>query len=390
MQHIGPLGAFFRRSRWAERVGSPDIADFVVGNPHEMPLAGITTALQTWATPRNKDWFGYKFSEPEAQTVVAQSLRERVGIEFEPGDICLTNGAFAALAATLRAVADAGDDVIYISPPWFFYQAMIRGLGATPVAVQVMPDTFDLDVDAIASAITRRTRAIIVNSPHNPTGRIYPPEALERLGAALRAASQRHGRTIYLLSDEAYSRIVFDGAEFSSPVAHYDAAFLIYTYGKTLLTPGQRVGYVAIPPSMPNRDEVRSAVFIAQMVTGYLFPNALLQHAIGDLEQLSIDIDHLQAKRDRLVTELREMGYHVNAPEGTFYLLPRAPIANDMVFVELLAERDVFVLPGSLVELPGHFRISLTANDEMIERALPVFEWAMTEASTRAAATADG
>src|SRR5438552_2783717 len=119
---IAPLGQFFRGSRWAQRAGDPTICDFVVGNPHELPLAGITTALQRAAVPQNKDWFGYKFSEPEAQELVAATLRERRGLTFEPADICMTNGAFAALSATLRAVVDAGDDVLYISPPWFFYE----------------------------------------------------------------------------------------------------------------------------------------------------------------------------------------------------------------------------------------------------------------------------
>ncbi|HET9496395.1 MAG TPA: aminotransferase class I/II-fold pyridoxal phosphate-dependent enzyme, partial [Chloroflexia bacterium] len=273
-----------------------------------------------------------------------------------------------------------GDEVIYISPPWFFYEALILTYGARPVRVKIDPATFDLDLDAIAAAITERTRAIIVNSPNNPTGKIYPPETLSRLGALLTEASKRNGRRIYLLSDEAYSRIVFDGREYPSPTAFYPDSFLLYTYGKTLLTPGQRLGYIALPPTMTGREVLRNAIFAAQAMTGFAFPNALLQHAIGDLEKLSIDVGHLQQKRDRMVGALRDMGYSLHVPEGTFYLLVRSPIEDDWAFTTMLAERDVLCLPGTVVEEPGYFRISLTAGDEMIERSLPHFAAAMSEA----------
>src|SRR4029079_12226514 len=245
--------------------------------------------------------------------------------------------------------------------------------------------TFDLDLDAIAAAITPRTRAIIINSPNNPTGVIYQPETLKQLAEILSLASQRNGRPIYLLSDEAYSRIIFDDRSYASPTAFYSYSFLIYTYGKTLLTPGQRIGYVALAPTMPDRESVRMAVLLAQVFTGYAFPNALLQRALPDLEGLSIDIAHLQRKRDRLVAALREMGYEVNLPEGTFYLLVRSPWQDDVAFAEKLAEHDILVLPGAVVELPGYFRISWTANDEMIERALPGFQAALAQAKAAAA-----
>jgi aspartate aminotransferase len=178
-----------------------------------------------------------------------------------------------------------------------------------------------------------------------------------------------------LLSDEAYSRIVYDAREFVSPACEYPWSVLVYTYGKTLLTPGQRLGYLALPPEMPveERLALRGALTLAQVVTGYAFPNALMQHAVPALEQLSVDVAALQRKRDRVVAGLRAGGYDVEVPEATFYVLPRAPGGDDALFVEQLAGRSVFVLPGSAVELPGYFRISLTATEEMIERALPVF-----------------
>jgi aspartate aminotransferase len=243
-------------------------------------------------------------------------------------------------------------------------------------------------VDAIAAAITPRTRAVIINSPNNPTGKIYPEATLRQLAHVLTDASNRYGRPIYLISDEAYSRIIYDERGFMTPTAYYRNSFLIYTYGKTLLTPGQRIGYIALAPNMPERELVGNAVLLAQVTLGYAFPNALLQHALPDLERLSIDVEHLQQKRDRLVNALGEMGYEVHSPEGTFYLMPRSPIPDDAQFIRLLAEQNIYCLPGWVIEMPGYFRISLTANDEMIERSLPGFAAARQFASGHAAAFA--
>lgn len=379
---LSPVYRFFTESDYARRVDDPTICDFALGNPHEMPVPGFADALGHWSVPRNKDWFAYKDNVPASRAIVASALLERLGRTFEEEDIFLTNGAFAAISVVLGAIVDPGDEVIFISPPWFFYEALITASGARPVRVKIDMATFDLDLDAIAAAITQHTRAIIINSPNNPTGKIYPAATLEGLAGILTSASERFGRNIYLLSDEAYSRIVFDGATYHSPTSFYPCSFLLYTYGKTLLAPGQRIGYIALPATMPEREALRAAVFVSQILTGYAFPNALLQHALADLEQLSIDIPHLQHKRDRLVGELREIGYELHVPEGTFYLLPRSPLPDDLEFIQRLATYDIFCLPGIAVEAPGYFRISLTANDDMIDRALPGFARAMREAST--------
>ncbi|HLF03306.1 MAG TPA: aminotransferase class I/II-fold pyridoxal phosphate-dependent enzyme [Anaerolineales bacterium] len=374
-----PIFRFATQSPLMGQRSKPGVADFLFGDPHEMPVPGYAEALAKWSAPQSKDWFAYKMSEPSAQTIVANTLRETRGLPFEPEDIYLTNGAFAALAVSLSAVVDPADEVIFISPPWFFYEALIVSHNATPVRVKCPPPKFDLDLDAIREAITPHTRAIIVNSPNNPTGRVYPPDTWQALAKILNEASQRNGRAIYLLSDEAYSRIVYDGRSYHSPAAHYANTFLLYTYGKTLLTPGQRIGFIALPPTMLHRKEMQNAILAAQLATGYAFPNALLQHALPDLEKLSIDIEHLQEKRDRLTGALTGMGYELGVPEGTFYLMPRSPLADDWAFTETLAQYDVLAMPGAIVELPGYFRLSLTANDEMIERSLPGFKAAIEQ-----------
>lgn len=377
---MAPFTRFFVESAWAQHRVDDGVADFVFGNPHEMPLPAFVDALQRSLTPRSALWFGYKENESESRTIVARSLRTQRGMPFEAADVFMTNGGFSALSVSIAALTDPGDEVIYITPPWFFYEAIIVSHGATPVRVSIDRGSYDLDLDAIRAAITARTKAIIVNSPNNPTGRIYPPATLTALAALLTDASARHGHPIYLLSDEAYSRIVFDGREYPSPTAFYPDSLLLYTYGKTLLTPGQRIGYIALPPTMPDRGSLREALFAAQVVSGWAFPNALLQHALADLETVSIDIAHLQRKRDTMVAALRSMGYELHVPEGTFYLLVRSPDPDDMAFSDRLAAEGVFVLPGSVAELPGTFRISLTASDEMIDRALPGFERAIAAA----------
>lgn len=357
----------------ARQLDNPDSSNFAFGNPHEMVFQSFVDALQKASVPQNKDWYAYPDEIRSAKEVVTATLREKHGLPFEPNDIFMTNGAFAALAVLINLLVDPGDEIIFISPPWFFYEAMILNAGGVPVRVKINLDTFDLDLDAIAAAITPRTRAIIVNSPNNPTGKIYPPETLEKLAHILTIASAGRSRPIFLMSDEAYNRIIYDDRPFYSPVTFYPNTFLIYTYGKTLLTPGQRIGYIALPPTMPERKNLRSAIDLAQYVNGYAFPNALMQHALGDLEKLSIDIPHLQTKRDKVVNALRQAGYDVHSPEGTFYLLPRSPIADDAAFINLLAEYKIVSLPGTVVEMPGYFRISLTANDAMIDKALPGF-----------------
>ena len=349
------------------------IADFTFGNPQEMPLPGLVDALQRAAVPHDTAWFAYKFSEDEPRRIVAESLRHRTGIAYDPEDVALTTGAFGALAVTIRALAGPGDEVIFLSPPWFFYELMIVASGATPVRVRLEAPGFDLDAEAIAAAITPRTRAIIVNSPHNPTGRIYREPELAALGRVLAEASSRIGRPVILISDESYNRIVFDGIEFRSPALDYDATLTIYTYGKTTLAPGQRMGYAAMSPTFPDRAETGQRIMLQQVASGWGFPNALLQHAIGDIEELSIDIGAIQARRDRMVPALRSMGYEATDPEGTFYVMVRSPDRDDMAFTDRLAELGALVLPGTIVETPGWFRISLTASDAMVERGLEAF-----------------
>ena len=351
----------------------PEVSDFAFGNPQEMPLPGFVSAIRDHAVPLDKDWFAYKRSEPEPREAVAKALRESSGLPFEPEDIALTPGAFGALATAFRTLLDPGDEVIFSLPPWFLYEAMLLAADAVPVKVRIRADDLDLDVDAIAAAIGPRTRAVIVNTPHNPTGRIYPRSTLTALAEVLEAASARLGRTIWLISDEPYNRLVFSDAEFHSPSEVYPNTLISYSYGKVLLTPGERIGWLAVSPLATGREDLRDAIQIAQIAGGWVFPNATLQRAVPELEHLSIDMVDLEAKRDRVVAALTAAGYELRAPEGTFYVWVRSPLDDDVEFCRRLAERKVLVLPGTTCEAPGCFRISLTGSNDMFDRALPVF-----------------
>jgi aspartate aminotransferase len=366
---------FYFSSRYGERRGDPGIADFTFGNPHEMPLAGLVTAIREGALPQNKDWFAYKSSEEAPQAFLAAEVGKELGLPLEPADVALTAGAFAAISVAFRLVLDAGDEAVFSEPAWFCYEPMLLAADAVPRKVALMKPRFDLDLDAIDAAIGPRTRLVIVNTPHNPTGRIYGREALAALAELLERASKRIGRRVFLLSDEPYRRLRFDGRGFVSPAAVYPWTLVSYSYGKVLLAPGQRLGYLAISPLMPapDRQALRDAMFATQMALGWCFPNAVMQNAVPHLERLSIDVQALTRRRDALSQVLAKAGHAVLPPEGTFYLWVKWPGNDPERQWNALADRGVFVMPGSIMNARDYYRISLTASDEMVARALPAF-----------------
>ena len=366
---------FYFKSRYGEHRADPGISDFTFGNPHEMPLDGIVTAIREGALPQNEYWFAYKTSEEEPQAFLAREVGRELGLEFEPPDIALTAGAFAAISVAFRLVLDAGDEAIYSEPAWFCYEPMLLAADAVPRKLPLKAPRFELDLDAIDAAIGARTRLVIVNTPHNPTGRIYGREVLTELADRLERASKRIGHRIFLLSDEPYRRLRFDGRGFVSPAAVYPWTLISYSYGKVLLAPGQRLGYLAISPLMPpaERQGLRDAMFSTQMALGWCFPNAVMQYAVPHLDRLSIDVEALARRRELISEALTSSGHDVLPPEGTFYLWVKWSGDDPARQWNALADRGVFVMPGSIMNASDYFRISLTASDEMVARALPVF-----------------
>jgi aspartate aminotransferase len=369
-------------------LGHPDACDFIAGNPQEMAAAEYVEAIQAAMQPTSATYFQYGPPPRASVEAAAKALGPRLGIELRPDDVFLTRGASSGLSVALSTVVDDGDEVIFLSPPWFFYETMIVSKGATPVRVKLAPPRFDVDAGGVEAAITPRTRALIINTPNNPTGRVYTEENLRELADVLRRASEKHGRTIYLLSDEAYGRILFDGRSLVTPARFYPATFMIHTYSKTLLAPSQRLGYMAIAPDMPDQETVRLSIFMNSMMLGAI-PDTGMSNALPALEEMIIDIPAIERRRDRMVDALTEMGYELDSPEGAFYLLVRSPIPDAAAFCDQLTESHVYGLPGDAFEMPGWFRLSLTATDAMVNRALPVFGDAIGR-STAAAAAMDG
>lgn len=367
---------FYFESRYGERRLEDGISDFTFGNPHEAPLLGLVKAIRDHTLPKDKNWYAYKTSEEEPRAFLAEHVGKELGLAFEPEDIALTTGAFAAIMVAIHQTLDAGDEAIFSEPAWFCYESMLLSANAVPRKVALKAPDFDLDLAAIEAAIGPRTRLVIVNSPHNPTGRIYSKETLEQLADLLERASARIGHRIYLLSDEPYRRLRFDGRGFDSPASVYPWTLISYSYGKILLSPGQRIGYLAISPLMPEADRqaLREAQFATQMALGWCFPNAVMQYAVADIETLSIDQKALARRRDAFVSLFEELGYTFVKPEGTFYLWSKWPGDDPEALWNKLADHDVFVLPGSVMNVPDYFRISLTASNNMVERALPFFQ----------------
>lgn len=366
---------FYSSSRYSNRRLDPGICDFTFGNPHELPLPGLVAAIREYAQPRDKNWFAYKASEEAPQAFLAEHVGRELGLPFEPPDIALTTGAFAAIMVAFHQILEPGDEAIFLEPAWFCYEPLLYAAAAVPRKVALRRPRFDLDLDAIAAVIGPRTRLLIVNTPHNPTGRIYGKETLKAVADLLERSSARIGHRIYLLSDEPYRRLRFDGNGFQSPASVYPWTLISYSYGKVLLAPGQRLGYLAISPLMPRaeRRALAESMLSAQMALGWCFPNAVMQYAVPDLENLSIDGNALTRRRDRMMKVLTENGYEPLRPEGTFYLWSKWPRGDPEQLWTGLADRDVFVLPGSLMHARDYFRVSLTASDAMVERALPVF-----------------
>ncbi|MGW9346017.1 aminotransferase class I/II-fold pyridoxal phosphate-dependent enzyme, partial [Streptomyces albidoflavus] len=334
---------------------------------------GLSAAMRAQLEPKTVDWFAYKTSERGAQEVVAGALSRELGLAFDPDDIAMTQGAFGAISLALALLTDAGDEVVIPLPGWFCYEPMLHAANLIPVDAALDPVTFDLDIDAIARAITPRTRLVIVNSPANPTGRIYPKASWDALAEVLDEASRTHGRRVWLLSDEPYRRIRFDEVEFASPAASYPWTVIDYSYGKVLLAPGQRLGYLALSPLIParEREELRAALMPLGLAIGWGFPDAVMQYSVPALETVSLDMAELTRKRDRLYGALAGAGLEITRPEGTFYLWGRAPGGDAASFCDALAGRGVYVMPGDLFRRPHHFRISLTATMDMIDAALP-------------------
>jgi len=303
--------------------------------------------------------------------LVAERLSQSHSLRFGWRSVIMTPGAMAAINLLFRALRTDRpvDEVIVVVPSWFDYPLYLANLGLRPVFVPLDPQTLRLDVGRIADAISPATRAIIFSQPANPTGLIYSPEELAALAEALAA---RPDNRILLISDECHRDTIFQGCQFTSPSQYYDNTCIVYSFGKRFRMQGQRIGYVAVSPRMPEHATFGRRLERLCRVTGFCTPTALMQLAVRRLLTLEVDISISERRRNLVIGRLRDAGYHLQPSQGTFFLYPRSPIQDDFTFVELLAQRGVLVLPAALFHHSGYFRMALTAPDAHIERALQV------------------
>ena len=310
---------------------------------------------------------------PDVRARVASRVSAEQGVALEGGEVVMSCGASGAMNAVLKTILDPDAEVIASIPCFMEYAAYVDNHGGTLVLAPSRPD-FDLDVDAIQARVTPRTAAVIVNSPNNPTGRIYPEETLKRLAAMLTAEGTKRGRPIYLLADEPYRKIIYGDARVPGIMRLYPHSIVVTSYSKDLSLPGERIGFAAVNPGADEAKKLVDGIILCTRILGYVNAPGLMQRVIGSLPDVSVDVEIYRRKRDLFCAALAGMGYQFAVPEGAFYIFPKAPGGNDLAFVNALQEELVLVVPGRGFSLPGYFRIAYCVDTPVIERSLPGFE----------------
>ena len=305
-------------------------------------------------------------------TITRRIISQSLGADQHWKDVVLTPGAMGALNIAFRSLKDEDPkaNVIVVTPCWMDVPLYLANLGLESRMVPVLPETMRLDVDAIASAITPHTRAIVLSQPSNPTGLLYSREELAQVAKVLEEAPSR----LLWISDECHRQVTFGDQEFVSPQELYDRTCVVYSFGKAYALQGQRIGYLAVSPRMPERTALAERFEQLSRVMGYAAPTALMQLAVRKLVTLKPDWSELSARRSRALSVLEESGYDVAPSDATFFLYPQSPIRDSFEFCESLAARGVLTIPSSLFHHSGHFRISLTAPDAMLKRGLDVLQ----------------
>jgi aspartate aminotransferase len=354
--------------------GEDNVFDLSLGNPVVEPPEEFRQELRRLAENPLPGMHRYMPNNGYVQTrqAVADSLRGETGLDFSANDVVMTCGAAAALNVVLKTILDPGDEVIILSPYFVEYGFYIENHQGQPVVVPTDAD-FQPDLAAIESAVTSRTRGIIINSPNNPSGVVYPPDTLRQLADLLRSRQTRNGAPIYLISDEPYRRIIFDGLTYPQVFPHYENAIVVTSHAKDLALPGERIGHIAVSPSCPDREELVNGFTFCNRTLGFVNAPALMQHVVRELQGVSVDPGDYQRKRDFVHSQLTEMGYSVVKPQGAFYLFPKSPVEDDLEFVEALQEFNVLTVPGRGFGTPGYFRISYCVEDRVLAGAMEGF-----------------
>ncbi|MFO0837536.1 MAG: pyridoxal phosphate-dependent aminotransferase [Phycisphaerae bacterium] len=380
IQKASWVRAMFEKGRKLKaEYGDDGVFDFSLGNPNANPPDQFYNSLRACAAERDPSLHRYMpnagFEEP--RSAVARFLSREYGLPFDGASVILTSGAAGAMNVTLRALLDPGDEVIVIAPYFQEYRFYIEHAQGRLVAVESRPD-FQPDPRALESAIATRTRAVIINSPNNPTGVVYSQTACRELAAAL----QRHDkpeRPIYLLCDDIYRRLVFDQPSCPAIAGLYARSIICSSFSKDLSIPGERIGYIAPHPLLPQRELFLSAATMLNRTLGFVNAPAFMQRVVARCADSLCGVALYRRNRDLLCDALQDYGYEITRPGGAFYAFPRTPIDDDVAFTEKLLARRVLCVPGRGFGRAGHMRVSYCVETRTIERALPEFAAAIRE-----------
>lgn len=358
--------------------GAENVFDFSLGNPNLQPPAPFTQKLKEIAEAEDTGVHAYMPNPgyPHVRQTVAAFLSKEHDADITENEILMTCGAAGGLNVILKTILDPQDEVLTPAPFFVEYKFYAENHGGKLIPVKTRSD-FTLNIGAIERAISKKTKAIIINSPNNPTGQVYSKESLNQLGKLLSDKSIAYGRTLYLIADEPYRKIVYDGINVPSIFDCYPESIITTSYSKDLSIPGERIGYIAVNPSATYRSDLINGMSLANRILGFVNAPALMQRVVGAIQGETVDVGQYAGKRKLLCDGLANLGYEFVKPPGAFYLFPRSPIADDVKFVQALTEELILVVPGTGFGGPGHFRIAFCVDNATITNAMPGFERAI-------------
>lgn len=363
-----------------KKYGNDKVYDFSLGNPDVPAPAAVKTALQEIAEKADQPFaLGYmpNAGYPECRARLGEYLTREQGVTVPGSHVVATCGAAGGINAFFRAVLEAGDEVICPSPYFVEYAFYAGNFQGKLVPVPSKKDTFELDCSAIAAAINSKTRAVLVNSPNNPTGQIYTRRELEELAGVLNEASAKYGRTIYLIADEPYRYLNYDNCEVPSVFSVYPASVVIGSFSKTLSLAGERIGYVAVNPALEGAEELLNGVIMTNRILGYVNAPALAQQILIRSVDATVDLDIYRRRRNLMAEVLTDAGIEFLMPKGAFYFFPKSPVADERIFVEKLLAERILAVPGRGFGLEGHFRLTFCVDESIIANSADSFKNAM-------------
>lgn len=361
----------------AAQVGAENVFDFSIGNPSvPSPAAVNETAVKMLQEMDPVVLHGYTSAQGDqgVREQIAASLNKRFHKNYRSDNLYMTVGAAAALSCCLTGLCNPEDEVIVLAPYFPEYRVFIAQARAAMRTVPASIEDFQIDFEQLSATINEHTKAVIVNSPNNPSGVVYNEATAKKLAEVLTDASRKYGHPVYLLSDEPYREIVFKGVTPPFFPDYYSNTIVCYSWSKSLSLPGERMGYVLVPDETADHETVYAAVAGAGRSLGYVNAPSLFQRVCAECTDITADIGIYEKNKNILVSSLREMGFHCVEPQGTFYMFPRTFIKDDIAFCNKAKDFDLLIVPGSGFGCPGHTRISYCVPTERVERSLDAFE----------------